>query len=298
MLRFKPIELSDKKLFENYTLCHGYHNLEASFANIFMWRRALNIQMAVDELAMYLYLSNEKMAFMLPPFLDDCDMNMAEPLERCEAFLESRGRKAILRGVTEALKKKIESDCPGRYSFTEDRNNFEYVYNARDLCTLEGKKYHSKRNHINKLISSHSVAYRRYTADDYPACIALYEAWAAGKGGSGDSYQNEYLAFQDALGNLGALGLVCGLLLVDGRLAAFSIGEKFGDDMAIIHIEKADPSIQGAYALINREFACHEWSDLEYINREEDMGLEGLRKAKLSYHPVFLNKKYVGVKEG
>jgi len=246
--------------------------------------------MAVDEYAMYLLLSNPKTMFMLPPFLDDCDQNMLQPLERCEAYLASRGAKPVLRGVTTQLKAKIERDCPGRYSFTPDRDNYEYVYSSQDLCTLQGKKYHSKRNHINKLTASHSFEYRRYTKEDYAACMELYQTWVQ------DSYKNEYHAVVDALTHFDTLGLVCGLLYVDGQLEAFSVGEKFGDDMAIIHIEKANQALQGAYALINREFVCHEWSELEYINREEDMGIEGLRKAKLSYNPVFLNEKYVGMR--
>lgn len=160
----------------------------------------------------------------------------------------------------------------------------------------KGKKYSSKRNHINKLTERHSFEYRRYNKEDYENCIMLYQEWVKAKGGLTDNYQNEYKALKDALTYIDELGLVCGLLFVDGKLEAFSIGEKFGDDMAIIHFEKANAAIQGTYALINREFVCHEWSDLEYINREEDMGLEGLRKAKLSYNPVFLNEKYTGTR--
>ena len=296
MLEFKPITIDDKELFEKYTLCHGYHNLEASFANIYIWRRAWNIQIAVDDLAMYLYLNNQNTSFMLPPFPDNCDKSLEEVLLRCEAFMQSRDERFMLRGVMSAVKEKIERDCPGRYTLTADRNNFEYVYNAKDLCTLEGKKYHSKRNHINKLTASHSCEYRRYTKDDYESCMGLYKQWAEEKGGLTESYKNEMLALKDALLNLEHLKLVCGLLIVDGNMEAFSIGEKFGDDMAIIHFEKANPNLQGTYAMINREFVRNEWCELEYINREEDMGIEGLRKAKLSYYPVFMNEKFVGVK--
>ncbi len=292
MLEFKIIELADKDRFEKYTLCHGYHNLEASFANIFIWQKAWNIRMATDDLAMYLHLDNGEFSFMLPPYLDDCDTSLEEPMRRCEQFLEGRGDKMLIKGVTAPLKEKIEHDCPGRYRLTADRANFEYVYHARDLCRLEGKKYHAKRNHINKLLSNHSFTYRRYTPDDFAACMALYKAWAAGKGGLTKGLQYEMWATESALKNLEVLGLKGGLLFVDGKLEAFSVGEKFGDDMAIIHIEKANSDIQGAYALINREFACREWSDVEYINREEDMGIEGLRKAKMSYNPAFLVEKF------
>lgn len=298
MLAFKPIELSDKELFESYTLCYNYHNLEASFANIFIWRRVFNTKLAVDDNAMYLYLDNGHDAFMLPPFLNDCDRNIGEALSRTEAFMISRGRKPELRGVTELLRQKIEHDCPGRYTFFEDRKNFEYVYSSNDLQFLEGKKYHSKRNHINKLLSAHTAEYRRYTSADYDECIRLFTVWAQNKGGITQSYNNELNAIKDSLKYIDKLGLTGGLLYVDGKLEAFTIGEKFGDDMAIIHIEKANPEIQGSYALINREFVRHEWHYLKYINREEDMGIEGLRKAKLSYHPVFLLEKFIGVRNG
>ncbi len=296
MLDFKRIELDDKLNFEKYTLCHGYHNLEASFANIFIWSRAMNIHMATDDMAMYLYLNNGSVSFMLPPLLDDCDTSIAEPMRRCEAFMESRSETFKIKGVTVPLKEKIEADCPGRYSMTPDRANFEYVYNTQDLCTLEGKKYHAKRNHINKLLASHSFEYRAYTAPDYDACMSLYRSWVEGKGGMTESIQHEMWATEAALKNLDVLGLRCGLLYVDGNLEAFSVGERFGEDMAIIHVEKANPDLQGTYPLINREFVRHEWCDLKYINREEDMDIEGLRKAKMSYYPAFLVEKYTCVR--
>lgn len=291
MLKFEEIKLEDKNRFEKYTECHGYHNLEASFANIFIWRKAMNIRMATDDLAMYLHLSNKDISFVLPPMLEDCDTSILEPMLRCEEFLEGRGEAFLMKGVTLPLKERIEQDCPGRYVMAADRPNFEYVYNAQDLIKLEGKKYHGKRNHINKLLAQHSFEYRAYTAEDYDSCMALYDAWLQGKGGLTQSYQNERWATEEALRNLEALGLKCGLLFVDGKLEGFSIGEKFGD-MAIIHIEKANPNLRGAYPLINREFARHEWSGVKYINREEDMGIEGLRKAKLSYYPAFFVEKY------
>lgn len=298
MLAFKPIELGDKELFESYTLCNNYHNLEASFANIFIWRRLFNTMIATDDIAMYLYLDNGTESFMLPPYLSDCDSSIEEALSRAETFMISRGARPELRGVTAQIRQKIEHDCPVRYTFFEDRKNFEYVYNSSDLSALEGKKYHSKRNHINRLLSSHSAQYRRYTKDDYDECIRLFTVWAQSKGGMTKSYSNELSAIKDALQYIDILRLTGGLLYVDGKLEAFTIGEKFGSDMAIIHIEKANPLIQGSYALINREFVRHEWYYLKYINREEDMGIEGLRKAKMSYRPVFLLEKFVGIRSG
>ena len=183
MLLFKRIELGDKARFEGYTLCHGYHNLEASFANIYLWGKAWNIQMATDEDAMYLALDNDKgKFFMLPPFLKDCRTSFSGPLEKCETVMRDKGAPLHLKGVTNEIKQKIEMDCPGMYTFSADRANFEYVYLSKDLSALEGKKYHGKRNHINRLLKDHSFTYRRYTESDYNNCVTLHEAWIEGKG--------------------------------------------------------------------------------------------------------------------
>lgn len=294
MLSFKELELGDKTLFETYTLCHGYHNLEASFANIFLWRKAWNIQIATDEYAMYLLLDDGKSKqFMLSPFLQNCDINFGQPLKNCEEYMQSKfGKGLLIKGVTEQKMNKIQKDCPDEYTFSADRGNFEYVYLSEDLCELKGKKYHGKRNHINKLLSNHSFEYRRYSNADYDTCISLQQQWMQSKEELLEEYEQELALIKEALANLDVLNLRCGLLFVDGKLEGFTIGEKFQGDMAIIHIEKANPNIQGAYPLINREFIKNEWCDVKYINREEDMGLEGLRKAKLSYNPVYLLEKY------
>lgn len=295
MLSFKKIELSDKSLFEEYSLCHGYHNLEASFANIYLWRKAWNIKMATDDIALYLLLDNgQGQRFMLPPFLNDCDINIGQGILRCEEFLKKEFNMPLyLKGVTPQFKEKIETDCPDQFIFTPDRANFEYVYRSEDLANLKGKKYHAKRNHINKLISNHEFEYRTYTTEYYDQCIDLQKQWIQNKGEVDESYEQELNVTKEALTHIDTLGLKCGLLFVDGELQAFSIGEKHGDDMAIIHIEKANPNIQGTFPLINREFVRNEWMDVEFINREEDMGLEGLRRAKMSYNPVFLLEKYI-----
>ena len=296
MLDFRPLELKDKDLFEAYAICYGYHNIEASFANKYIWGGATKTKISADEHTMYILLRYAGQDFMLPPFLKDCEYNFSRPLKETEEYMMDVFGTFLIKGVTDEQKAQIEKDCPGKYSFLPDRVNFEYVYLAEDLISLKGKKLHAKRNHINKLLKDHTYEYKKYTDNDYEACIALQQQWIYGKDDSPEGYE-ELEVIKRALSHLGELNLKCGLLLIDGSLQAFSIGEEFGD-MAIIHIEKANPEIPGAFALINREFVRHEWSGLKYINREEDMGLEGLRKAKLSYNPVFLLEKYDCVRNG
>jgi hypothetical protein len=234
--------------------------------------------------------------FMLAPFLLDYDASYKEPLRRIHDYMNEHCGGFFIKGATGRVKERIEADCPGNFMLVADRDNFEYVYLTSDLCSLEGKKFHAKRNHINRLLQEHEVEYRAYRPEDYEACTSLHRQWIEDKGGVTQGYCDEFTVTQAALSNLERLNLKCGMLFVDGKLTAFSIGEGFKDDMAIIHIEKADPDVQGAYPMINREFARAEWSGYQYINREEDMGIEGLRKAKLSYSPVFLIEKYTCVR--
>jgi hypothetical protein len=296
MLDFRPLKLEDKELFERFAVCYGYHNIEASFANKYIWGETMNTSICADEHTMYLILNYAGKVFMLPPFFRDCDINFAGPLRNCEEYMMDTAGKFLIKCATKEIKTQIEKDCPRRYRFKPDRNNFEYVYLAEDLSNLKGKKYHAKRNHINRLLAEHTCEYRRYTGSDYNECIALQKKWIHCKDDSPEGCE-ELEVIKRALLNLDRLGLKCGLLFADGELKAFSIGEAFGD-MAIIHIEKADPELRGAYALINREFVRNEWSKMKYINREEDMGIEGLRKAKLSYNPAFLLKKYDCIRNG
>ena len=294
MLEFKDIGIEDKALFDQYTQCHGYHNLEACFGNVFLWRQAWHIRIATDELAMYLLMDKgEYPAFMIPPFLIDCDSNIGEPIRRCEAYMKAEyGSPLYFKGVTTQFKETIERDCPGEFAFTQDRANYEYVYLSDDLVNLVGKKYHSKRNHINKLLKNHTFEYRRNNGEFDAQCIALQKKWIEDKGGMSSDYADELFVTQQAFEYAEALGIVCGLLFVGGALEAFSLGQQHGEDMAVIHIEKADPNLQGSFPLINREFVRSEWTHLKYINREEDMGIEGLRRAKMSYNPAFLLEKY------
>ncbi len=292
MLEFRDVQIGDKEVFEKYT--RGYSNVEACFGNIFLWRKSWHIKIAHEKKALYVLMENgEYPSFMLPPFMQSDEMSIEEPLIACEEYMRSVYDKPIrFKGVTKETKQRIERDMPGEFVFVDDRPNYEYVYRSEDLANLVGKKYSGKRNHINKLINNHSFEYRAYTDEDYEKCIALQESWIVGKGGTNDDYDDELFVTKQALTNIDALGLKCGLLYVDGKMEAFSIGEKHGGNMAVVHIEKADPDLQGAFALINREFVRHEWSDVEYINREEDMGIEGMRRAKMSYNPIFLVEKY------
>ncbi len=169
----------------------------------------------------------------------------------------------------------------------------DYFYNTSDLINLSGKKFHQKRNHVNSFISKYPYTYVRIDADSKDLLREAYEALYDEN--SGQDLADEHIAILEMIENFEVLGLAAGVILCDGKPVAYSIGEHMSDDTALIHFEKADKNYSGAFAAINKMFASCEFADTLFINREEDMGIEGLRKAKLSYHPVRLGEYYTAI---
>lgn len=203
------------------------------------------------------------------------------------------GRKAELYGMTETDAAILEAAFPGAFRIEKNRDSFDYVYRREDLTALSGKKYQSKRNHISFFERNFRWSYERITPENAPECAAMSERWL-------EESQSEFRAdledelkiIRVALENYEALGCVGGLLRVDGQVVAFALGEALTDDMFCVHFEKAFASVRGAYPMINRQFVLQELASFRYINREDDVGHENLRKAKLSYHPAFFVEKY------
>lgn len=188
---------------------------------------------------------------------------------------------------------ELERAFPGKFVRSSSRDDSDYIYNAEDLIELSGRKYHGKRNHIAKFGKefpdwSYETINENNTDDCLEACLLWYE----GKEELNEGLIHERQIIQTALNEREILGLSGGLIRFDGKVIAFTLGERLNDDTFVVHFEKALPGYEGAYPVINNQFAAHELRGYRYINREEDLGIEGLRKAKLSYHPAILLEKF------
>jgi hypothetical protein len=188
----------------------------------------------------------------------------------------------------------LEKWRPGQLVITGDRDNYDYVYHSKDLIELKGRKYHSKKNHINSFLRNYSnYQYIPLTTEWVSRCIETQIEWCKKKGCDDDPMlKGERDAIIEVLTHWNELKLTGGLISIDGKVEAFSFGEQLNSDTAVIHVEKANPDIRGVYPVINQKFCENAWNHLVYINREEDMGLEGLRKAKESYCPVKMVEKF------
>ena len=173
------------------------------------------------------------------------------------------------------------------------RDTFDYIYNSEDLINLTGKKYQPKRNHISYFMKNNNWSYERLTVDNIPECYEMSKLWLEGALEEyREELEGELKIIKRVFDNYDKLDYVGGLLRVDGRVVAYTMGEPASMDIFSVHIEKAFSDIRGAYPMINQQFVKNELSGYKYINREDDTGAENLRKAKLSYYPAILAEKY------
>lgn len=290
---FRPLVLEDRERFEAFRQYGHYEGWEMNFTNLFIWKDSWRLMMAEDELALYIrgYDKYLKSPFVFPPVAKPG--GFAQAVRRLERLKRSEGLSFLLRGITDEMKAVLEQAMPGRYVYQPSPETTDYVYNTQDLLTLRGRKFASKRNHINKFMMEYpDYEYARMTLDDLPECLAMTDQWLALQPELTWDLEDEYLSVQEMLRNFQALEVTGGLIRVRGKVVAYSIGEMITPDMAIIHIEKADEGIPGLYAAINRFFVEDAWEDTTWINREDDMGLPGLQRAKESYHPKRRIHKY------
>ena len=296
---FKNFELKDKKLIESYTKPWNIGCSDLSFANLFIWGADGKMQYVIDDDVLYIKLNFKSFPeFFWPPIPKKGSKHDYRELV-CRAFeyLENKNIVPVIRNIWEPFKEIIEKSCP-ELDIEPAEIAWDYVYSREKLATLKGKKLHGKRNHINKFMQENpDWEYKKLVPSMYEDCIAVYDGWKESKDLSEDEFANERRSVLLALTNMEELGLTGGAILLDGKIKAFTVGERLNDDMQLIHIEKADSEINGLFPMINQQYVLHECADVQYINREEDMGVEGMRKAKRSYYPDFMVKKYLRQKE-
>lgn len=196
--------------------------------------------------------------------------------------------------ILEPMKQELQTIFPGRFTFTEERDYFDYIYERESLVELKGKKLHAKKNHLNAFKTSNpDWSFERITRENIDECWQMNQLWSEQNDLSlGSGLLKEQAALRSAFDHFFEEELVGGLIRTNGRIVAYSIGHPLNSDTFVVHFEKAFADVRGAYQIINQQFALNCCEGYRYINREDDTGLEGLRKAKLSYLPQILLKKY------
>ncbi len=294
MLHFADMRLEDQSWAKPLIAAGNLPGCEYTFGGNFIWSEAYGVQIAQVE-GMYVAKAGgeEDFSFLFPVGNGDLKACVDKLAEYCR----ERDKPLQFHSVLESSRHKLESLFPGEFSFTSDRDTFDYIYNAQDLITLSGKKYHGKRNHIRRF-QENDWRFEPITRENLEECRQMHKEWCVINDCEHNcSKKAESCAVLKALDYYFDLGFTGGLLRVDGRVIAFTVGEPLNSNTYVVHIEKAFADIQGAYPAINQEYARYAASDYQYINREDDTGSEGLRKAKLSYRPAILLEKFTARRE-
>lgn len=295
MVKFKPLELEDRELFLKYLKDYNFNTYEYSFSTLYLWRKLCNVEYAIIKDAIIVKKTEKSFGtyFMQPIGYRKEDLK--DIIDILMGIKEKdKNIKCLFRDIEETFLDELKEVIPMELCFCEDINNFDYVYDREELMTLKGNKFHKKRNHYNQFISSYEFDVKDFgeegVMDD---CREFAIAWNENKDNVSSQLEYELDGIKDLLQNFYTLKLQGMAVYVDGKISGFTIGERVNDRMAIIHIEKASPEYRGIYNFINKTFIERYYSSLQLINREEDLGIEGLRDAKSSYHPIKLEKKYI-----
>ena len=310
MIDWRDITLEDKPRIEEKICASGCHGADYGFANLFIWRKAYRPKIAFCDNRLLVGMPQWKV-YAYPKG----DGEITNSIELLLEEAHSLGNKLRIRGLTD---KTLEEFLPlygDRFEIIEDRDNADYIYTSARLCDLPGRHLSSKRNHIKHFERNGAWEFHKIAADScgvFTSCgegaCGRLSSIAEAKAFVDEFYKekndpdlvDEAGAIEEMFEHYEALGFLGGMLYQNGEPVAFTAGTKLDNEVFDTHFEKALPGVEGAYTMVNREFARlvkAEYPDIAAFNREEDMGIEGLRKAKLSYHPDILLMKYFAIEK-
>lgn len=292
-LDFKPLTLEDRDLLEPLIRAYDSRSCDYSFANNFIWSHAFNTEFALKHGFFCIRSGVEPFFYTNPAGNGD----YGAFVESVIADAEERGIPLVMRGLLKEDTERLSSLFPDMFEIVENRDVFDYLYSVEALTNLSGKKHSGKRNHIARFMDNSDWSYEQISKKNIAECSAMNDEWCRRNDCKGNkALQRERISVRRFIEFFIVLGLEGGLLRLDGEVIAFTIGSPLSSDTFDIHVEKAFSDIQGAYPMINHQFLLSNCQSYRYVNREEDLGVEGLRRAKLSYHPEILLEKYTATR--
>lgn len=288
IIKFVAPDISHKNEMEYILKSSNYMGCDVAFGTMFMWHNAYNINIYEKDNFILRRYGREKFTFGFPIGNGD----LKDIILCIDRYCKTIGINLVFTGLTEVQCMLLDEVLPNAFKFTENRDSSDYIYLRSNLAELKGTRYHNKRNHISKFMRLYKDRYKveEITPDNIFHALEVDRLWRLEKGVGNDE---EKLAIELAVNNFWELDLKGIILYVDNKPIAMTIGEEICRSCFNTHFEKALSTYSGAFTFINNIFAKDYLSKYEYINREEDLGIEGLRKAKLSYNPDILLRKFV-----
>lgn len=287
---WKKLTIEDKELIDNFTK-GKFRTCDYNFTNLFLWSQGENLHYKIenDILIVRGTFVEDEYCFMPIPK----DESVIGAMKDIIKELLQNNKKIVL--VPEEWKDKLEDT----FILEERRDSYDYIYSIESLAYLKGRKYAKKKNRVHNFMKSYNYSYEPVTAENIGEVIDFQTNWCHDKECEIiPVLRNENMGILNLLHNFNVLGIKGGILRVEGKIVAYTLGEAINDEYVVIHIEKGLNNYVGSYQMINMTFLEKEFTDYKYVNREDDFGDEGLREAKESYHPLELLKKYeiIGIK--
>lgn len=296
MIELHSVTLADKAWIDPLVWAEGSSSADFNFGNIFLWDRSFHQYVGRSGDRVVVLPSYEDTPFFAYPVGFG---SLADTLQEMKLYAAEKGFPFTLRGVTQDHLADIRKLYHDRCEIISERPLWDYIYSAKKLATLSGKHLHGKRNHIHRFEEENDWSFAPLSESDFPECIDLLDNWMQENPEDIDAgATDERMAIDRAFSHFRELGLTGGVLRTSGRIAAFTMGEPVCAHTFVVHFEKARSDINGAYPMINREFVRlvrSRYPFAVWINREDDMGLESLRRSKESYHPDHMVEKYTVV---
>ena len=287
--QFKELLLEEKPLFDAALSQFPPVISEFTFTNLFIWRHTYEVRISRLKNLICLLAEKKEGPFFFPVIGEG---DMIECYSTLLQYLKARGMVPRIARVPETVVAQIDWKAAGMIAEL-DRDQCDYVYLTEDLVTLKGRKFHRKRNHITRFRERYAYEYVPLTSGWISQCLRLQAGWCDLRNCEAvPGLMNEAIAVKESLTHFEELGVKGGAILMNGKVEAFTLGEQLNPETMVIHIEKTNPAYEGLYAVINQAFLEHERSEHTYVNREQDLGEEGLRKAKESYFPHHRVNKY------
>ena len=294
MYKFKNLDIEDKEIFYKYQKDYRFNTYEYSFVNLYLWRRYCNVQYTIIKDALIIKKTEEKIGSYFMEPIGYADENLQEIISELLKIKETdKNINYLFRDVEEPFLQKLKTIYGGNFLYFEDVKNFDYIYESQKMIDLTGEKLRKRRLQYNQFIESYDYTVKDIHDEEVVEdCLHLSREWFEAQKSTNRELKFELGGIRDVLINRDKINIDGIAVYVEDKIIAFTIGEKVNHRMAIIHTEKGDTAYKGIYPFINRTFAEKYLKDVTYINREEDLGIVGIKKAKEAYDPIKLEKKY------
>ena len=289
-MQFLNFSISQKDIINDFFHAQRIEASDMLFGNLYIWHFSRTIKFALidDCLVVWTKFANEPYPFIFYPLGRG---NRKGAIEKMKEYFLDNKMPFCLRNLEPYQSAELENLFPRSFEIAPNRDRFDYIYNISELISLSGRTLHKKKNHLNRFFKLYpNFCYERVDLGNAMEVLEAYKLWFE-NGDKSEGLANEMLGIEASLRNFSALDMKGAIIRIDGKIAAFSLAEQINEDSVVIHIEKGNTFYEGIFQAINQQFLKNDFAHLRFVNREEDLGIEGLRKAKMSYKPFrFIEK--------